>query len=335
MKKMTEHAKERFSSKDNLVMRPQYPESLNIELNNTCNHQCLFCGFHGKYAHKIEPCIMNKDLAMSILEKASSLGLGKKELGLYASGEVLLYKELPEIIRYAKKLGFGYIFITTNGSLGGNLLMKEIIDAGIDSIRFSVNAGTRKTYKYIHGRDDFEDVVSNIRFLKEYVSTLDKDINISLSSVITKKTMGETAMIKEMFEPWVDEILFIPVMGLEYMSEELDEELSLPAYAYGVEKRDPDFVCPLPFNTLYVDASGKVRLCCQAWDANLELGDMKDDVIFEDIWYCEAFEKIRKGFLEHDVSNTFCNSCHVLKKGTLTFMLDNNVGQMVIENENK
>ena len=40
-----------------------------------------------------------------------------------------------------------YTFLTTNGSLARPEIMKKVIDAGLDSIRFSVNAADREMYK--------------------------------------------------------------------------------------------------------------------------------------------------------------------------------------------
>ena len=45
-KSMITHFKERFGVNNNLSIEPDFPGALNIELNNTCNQQCIFCEYH-------------------------------------------------------------------------------------------------------------------------------------------------------------------------------------------------------------------------------------------------------------------------------------------------
>ena len=70
--KMRKHMKERFDGKNNIVYNPPLPQNLNIEINNTCNHQCEFCDFHGPYApNKIKPSTMEFDTIKKIIEICS------------------------------------------------------------------------------------------------------------------------------------------------------------------------------------------------------------------------------------------------------------------------
>ena len=42
------------------------------------------------------------------------------------------------------------------------------IDAGLDSIKFSINAGSRATYALIHGKDDFERVSEHLAWISDW-----------------------------------------------------------------------------------------------------------------------------------------------------------------------
>ena len=85
------------------------------------------------------------------------------------------------------------------------------MDAGLDSIRVSVNAADRDTYKELHGTDDFDNVLNNIKFLHQYIKEKELKVATSLSCVITKKTLGIQNDVRELFDKYVDDILFIPV----------------------------------------------------------------------------------------------------------------------------
>ena len=41
---------------------------------------------------------------------------GSEAVGLYATGEPFLNKKLEDFIKYAKEIGFKYVFVTTNGA---------------------------------------------------------------------------------------------------------------------------------------------------------------------------------------------------------------------------
>ena len=162
---MREHYLEKFSRTDNFSINPPLPHSLNIELNNSCNQKCIFCIYHGKYAQTcLKPGVLEFDFVKQLLDQAAEKGIGKKELGFYIAGEPFLYPKLGDVISYAKKLGFPYVYLTTNGAYAKPEKIKEVVDAGLDSIRFSVNASDKDMYKEIHGTDDFDVVLENISF---------------------------------------------------------------------------------------------------------------------------------------------------------------------------
>ena len=95
-----------------------------------------------------------------ILEEAKNEG--SVSVGLFATGEPFLNKDLENYIKFAKKIGYEYIFINTNGAAATLKRMQNAIASGLDSIKFSINAGTKETYKKIHGKDDFERVIKNL-----------------------------------------------------------------------------------------------------------------------------------------------------------------------------
>ena len=115
-----------------------------------------------------------------------STKLGLEEVGLYTTGEPFLTKNIHEYIRIAKDAGVKYVYITTNGSLATEDKLVKAITAGLDSIKFSVNAGSRETYKLTHGSDDFDKVIENIMFVSNYRKSNNIDLKLMVSCVVTK-----------------------------------------------------------------------------------------------------------------------------------------------------
>lgn len=208
--------------------------------------------------------------------------MGTKEVGFYFAGEAFLYKELPDIISYAKNLRFKYTFITSNGAFEVPERLKAVIDAGLDSIRFSINAYDRQTYKEIHQRDDFDAVIANLEFLRKYKKENNSNIATSISCVITKKNYDVQHEMRAFFEPLVDDVVFIPI-EIERLKnrEKLIEELAI----YEDRKTpDPDFICPMLFDTMYINSDGMVVPCCNAYDSDVTFADLNTEFDLEKAW---------------------------------------------------
>jgi len=312
---MREHMNERFGKVFNYTMLPPVPASLNVELNNTCNQKCVFCPFHGEYAvQEPKAARLSPEFVKEILNQAKELGIGEKELGFYLAGEAFLYRELPEMVAYAKQLGFKYVFLTTNGVLATEERIKAVIDAGLDSIRFSVNGGDRKTYNEIHRTDDFDKVLANIRFLHQYRQDNNINLAVSLSCVLTKKTRNTKEDVKRVFSDYVDDILFIPVMlGRLKELKDLKDEMEMQDDTGGI---DPDYICPMLFDTMYINSFGKVVPCCDAYDGNVEFADLNEKLDLLGAWHNNAYKRYRSIFLENaSDSGTICKVCVLRRKG--------------------
>lgn len=88
------------------------------------------------------------------------------ELGLSAKGEVLINKDLSRIIESCKKdFNIPYVYFSTNGALLTEARANEVLEVGIDSIKFSINALDAKSYKEVHQVDDFDVVIQNLKNL--------------------------------------------------------------------------------------------------------------------------------------------------------------------------
>ena len=120
-----------------------------------------------------------------------------------------------------KQKGYEYVYITSNGALAEPERMKKAIDAGVDSIKFSINAVEREAYKLIHGRDELEAVLKNLEWLYGYKEKHQIPINIYVSSVATRYNSNENA-IREKLEPLCDELAIYHVMNHEGLMPEVD-----------------------------------------------------------------------------------------------------------------
>lgn len=113
------------------------PKICELTINFTCNARCIFC-----YNPNFEPEWSEGEL--SLRDIAVSLQKGRAEGAWFADilgGEVTLRKDLPEIARIARKLGYKAVQITTNGLLLSDYdYAKRLVDAGINIFRMSLHS---------------------------------------------------------------------------------------------------------------------------------------------------------------------------------------------------
>ena len=186
-------------------LEPPFPKTnFLIETSNACNHACLFCA-HQKMKRKIGK--IDKEFLFDILKQAYELGT--REVGFYATGEPFLVPELPEYIQKAKDIGYEYVYLTSNGSVATPEKIRAVIEAGLDSIKFSINAPERKMYEFIHGRDDFDKVYDNLKYLNEYREITGKKYKIFVTGILTRYTESMKDMYFDVFRDMADEIIWL------------------------------------------------------------------------------------------------------------------------------
>lgn len=85
---------------------------------------------------------------------------------------------------------------------------------------------------------------------------------------------------------------------------------------------NPDFVCPVHFNTMIINALGRVVLCCNSYDKNIYFADLKVNPNLKDAWESEGYNRYRRIFTEGEAdARTICKT-FLRKKTVKRFMYD-------------
>lgn len=268
-----------------------------IELSNACNHECIFCT-HQKMKRKVGK--IEKKFVYSILQQAYDLGT--REVGFYATGEPFLVNELPEYVKRAKEIGYKYIYLTSNGSVATPEKLKAVIDNGVDSIKFSINAPEQKLYEFIHGRDDFDIVMEHLKFLNDYRRISGKNYKVFITGILTRYTEELRDMYYKVFDGLADEIVFKDVYNQGGNMPEIDELLKC-TYDKETYRR-----CNLPFDSLYVTCEGYLSVCNADYENMLVVADL-NQVSLKEGWYGEKMKKLRHGFMTDELEGTICDGC--------------------------
>lgn len=247
---------------------------------------------------------MREDMVRRVLQEAYDCGV--RDLGLYATGESFLVKNLAQYIAEAKRIGYEYLFITTNGALAVPERAKAAMGAGLDSIKFSISAGKRETYKQIQGRDDFDKVLENLRWISQYRKTSGLKYRIYVTMVYTDTTKSEVDILKEQVMPYIDEWDPHPLnnqCGNLYENNKLGEIDAQNPRGRGARK-----VCFQPFKSFTITPEGLVSACVLDYSKDLIVADLSQTSLKE-AWENDIYKNFRKRHLAKDLKGMICYNC--------------------------
>lgn len=268
------------------------PSNMLLELTNICNHDCLFCS-HYKMARK--PGYMEWPLIKRLLKEAYDIGV--TDVGIYATGEAMLSPYVNETVKKAKEIGYTYVYLTSNGDIDFEKYV-NLIDAGIDSIKFSINAGESEVYNKIHGRNSFNRVIDNIKKISAYRPKL----KLYVSCVLTKYTINQKDKLISLVSNYVDEIVF---NHCDYQSGYMIENRFLRCLNVSKEIKIP---CSQLYNCIHISYEGYLVACCSDMNNYLAIADLQNTTIKE-AWNSNKFCSLRKQHIEKNLGNLICKVC--------------------------
>ena len=292
--------REKEYNKAQLSPSIEFPKNALIELSNSCNHACVFCNnaiMERKIGH------LNIKTFKKFITQASFLGL--KEVGLYSTGEPFMTKNLSEFVTIAKQSGIDKIYITTNGSLATLNKVIELYESGLTSIKFSINAATKKTYKFIHGYDDFDKVLKNIEDIYQWKNKKKIKLTMLASFIYTNLTENEIDLHKKIFLKYFDDIIYSPANGQAGKNLSLTHEMS-DYWKFNHEIKP----CQMIFNRLHITYEGYLTACCVDYENDLTYSDINlDNFSLADEWNNKIIQKLRLKHLNKELNNTLCHGC--------------------------
>jgi len=280
--------------------------TLRIEITNACNHRCIFCpnSFHGRKRKNMDPILVER-----IIVEAAELKI--KRVALFMNGEPFLVPDLAKYVKLCKIQGIEYVFITTNAGVATEDRMIEVLEAGLDSIKFSINAGTRESYKKIHGADGYDKAMSLLRFTRKHRDENHLACRILVGFVVTDFTQEEMELQASEIINVADDILFfkpdnfggyMTELYKNYFSKNVDTEL--PFYDYP----NKNLPCTMLFNSINVTCEGYLTLCCSEALNYMVIEDI-NKLSLKDAWHSKAMAEIRTRHINGNVSNTQCYRC--------------------------
>ncbi|MCR4331287.1 MAG: radical SAM protein [Sulfuricaulis sp.] len=292
---------------------PPAPRSVKIELTGRCNYRCGFCALRTR---EVQP---KTDMDMALFRKITvdMCCAGVEEIGLFYLGESFSAPELLlRAVEWVKReVNFPYVFLTTNGSLATQERARLLMDAGLDSLKFSVNAADEEQFEAVMGVKGklFHEALENLQAARAIRDAGRYKCGIYASSIRYDGEQQEKmqAMLEREVLPYVDQHYWLPLYSMGSLATQREQELGYRPTA-GNQGRLEAMREPLPcwsaFTEGHVTASGILSACCFDADSRWGMGDLNRDT-FMAAWHSEAFKKLRRAHLLRNVAGSVCEEC--------------------------
>ncbi|GHO65947.1 hypothetical protein KSC_048390 [Ktedonobacter sp. SOSP1-52] len=294
------------------------PRSIYIEPTSRCNEFCQQC------PRTLLSREEDRDLPFDEFRKIVDQFPVLDRVVLHGLGEPLLNKDLPKMVRYLKDRGT-YVLFNSNGIALTEKKGGELIDAGLDEYRLSMDGSSRETYAHVRGVDAFEKIWRNVRAFVQLQKARDASKPaISLWFTAMRENLHELPHLVELAaeagipEVYMQRLVYFEEglaaskqslfrrssqeeLALVRRSEELCKELGIRFNAAGSATpmqsilRDfgerPWSGCTRPYNLTYITSSGNVLSCCFAPFGHRSAREYREERVLGNVFQ-ESIEQI-------------------------------------------
>jgi radical SAM protein with 4Fe4S-binding SPASM domain len=242
---------------------------------------------------------------------------GVEEIGVFYLGESFMAPELlADAIGYLKReVGMPYVFLTSNASLARPERVRACMEAGLDSLKWSMNAADEQQFAQVMGVSPrhFERALQNVEAAWKVRREGGYKTGLYASSIRYdgEQQQRMERLLAERVLPFVDQHYWLPLYSMGAFAATREAELGYRPIA-GNQGRLGALREPLPcwsaFTEGHVTAEGKLSACCFDATAHWTMGDLTQQS-FEQAWNSPAFRDLRAAHLRRDVTGSVCEAC--------------------------
>lgn len=275
-----------------LTTVPPPPRSVKIELTSECNYRCVFC------THRLRNNVhgeMRWPLYTRLVGEMVDAGV--REIGLFFIGESFMIDWLADAVAYAKARGIRYAMLTTNGSLAAAPRVRECMEAGLDSLNFSMNHPDVADFEKVAQAQGslFRDAIANLKAARRVRDEGDFACAIHASSI--RFDAGQEERMQRLLGeilPYVDEHYWVPLHAMRPASKADAARETLPCWSI--------------FTEGHITFDGKLSACCFDAGERWIMADLNRHS-FLDGWNSAPFATLREAHLKRDLKGTICERC--------------------------
>lgn len=272
------------------------PEILYLEVTNRCNANCIFCN----RADTHKPLM---DMDFELFKKIVDAAPYTTQVHTQGFGEPLLYPYLVDAVKYCKERGKRVVFYTNAYALD-DMMAVNLLQVGLDQIRFSVDEISKDPYEHLRRGLKWETVLKNIEnFQKRKLDGYGKTETIARIC----RTKENEMRMDEITKFWAKRVDVV-VVNPEFDVIPYDENAKYPFTTISGH-----IECDNPYTQFAVRSNGDVVLCCVDWFHNYIIdniaeGDITQERIL-DIFNNDEYNILRYRMKTGIQCPTRCVSC--------------------------
>ena len=283
-----------------------FPKYLEIETIRACNAKCVMCTI--KDWENKDSVIMKDEVFTKLVNEVSHYSKWIETITLNKDGEPTLDKNLSKKIFQLKQVGIKNVRFTTNCEKLTSEMAKDVLQAGVDEVMFSIDSIDKKTYEKIRIGLNLDIVLENIIGFIDLRNKFNPKTKISIRMIEMEENTNEKHEWLKFWNDKVgnnDNVCIMPMhtWGNQLTTEE-DEKVSFYT----------NMPCISPFSSFVIHSDGKVGMCAIDYNSKYLMGDFTKNSIKE-IWINEKFTQLRKNHLNSNRNcYSICKGCDIWDK---------------------
>ena len=306
------------------------PPSIKVELTNKCNFSCQFCSLRTR--EKAGKETLKWEYMKHVMDITRAAGVD--EIAPFFLGESTMEPDmLVKSVAYAKEIGFPYVFLTTNGSLLKPHVAERLMIAGLDSLKFSINAKDDEQFEEIMGvkSKNFHNALNNLKAAREIRDREGYRTKLYASYIQfdgeQAKAMDE--LLDKYVRPYADEVYSLPLYSMGLRAEEIEAATGFKPTHGNMGRVNEETGLPMrsgiPCWSVAREAHVRINpenghpilaACCFSSYDRFDICDLLDYDNFMDAWNHTKLQEIRQAHIDclatgttKPLENTMCAVC--------------------------
>lgn len=276
------------------------PLNLDLELCSLCSLRCPFCYWgedkfrsemqsNGDKDSPMTKQMMPTELALMLIDEASKIGI--PAMKFHGRGDGIHHPDYSKILLYAYDRRFLDLLVNTHGMATPDKIPGLM---AASKVMISLDSTVPERYGRMRVGGRFSNAVWTVHELLRQGHD-----NVWVRRVITQENKDEpfAENCKSIFGPKV------------HVSEHYAFPGRNEAFQDGSDPSQwPRKYCEYPSLRLMVLASGQVVPCCVDWRAEMIVGNVYEQSLYE-IWNGEPIKKLRQQLRANEFASAICKSC--------------------------
>jgi MoaA/NifB/PqqE/SkfB family radical SAM enzyme len=254
------------------AVRPKY---IQMETVTKCNAKCPFCPQNEIVR---DPAKMPTEMWQKIVDDTRGWGITYRP---FLTNEPFVDNRMPEIVRYIKENDpTARVEFNTNGELMTEKLSRELLEAGVDIMRFSIDGFSRETYEPSRIGINYDKVMERTQIfldLWDQGGYRDK-VFTELRMIEVPENKHEIEDYKAFWGPRCSEVLITHMYQWPWTGQKREDVVMKP--------------CLKILDEMFFYTNGNATICC--WDVHERavIGNVIEQSV-EEIWESYAARCMR------------------------------------------